>query len=269
MADAAIAERRLGLVPGWSVRIFAALAERLAAERDRHLLWLPVFFGAGIGVYFALTVEPPLWPGLVAANAGAVVSLAMRRHPVWCRAALALSVFAAGFALMRETAWERQTPMLQRQLGPVAVTGRVIDIDLAPKGWRIVVEPDPLPALDPEDQPRRVRLHIPQTSDELRPGDNVRLKAMIHPVPAQILPGGRDFQRELYFAQIGGVGYAFGGARRVVRGEGELTSARGGWQEFVQRLRTEMSRRITAVLPGSTGGIASTLITGKRGAITE
>ncbi|TMJ44137.1 MAG: ComEC family competence protein, partial [Alphaproteobacteria bacterium] len=67
-----------------------------------------------------------------------------------------------------------------------------------------------------------------------------------------------------------GVGYAFGGARRVVRGEGERASSdRGGWQEFVQRLRTEMSRRITAVLPGSTGGIASTLITGKRGAIPE
>ena len=159
MADAAIAERRLGLVSGWCGRLLAALAERLAAERHRHLLWLPVFFGAGIGVYFALRVEPPLWPGLIAASAGAVVSLAMRRHPVWCRAALALSVFAAGFALMRESAWERQTPMLQRQLGPVTVTGRVVDIDLAERGWRIVVEPDPLTGLDPGDQPRRLRLH--------------------------------------------------------------------------------------------------------------
>ena len=270
MADAAIAERRLGLVSASCGRLRAALAERLTAERNRHLLWLPVFFGAGIGVYFALRFEPPLWPGLVMASAGAVVSLAMRRHPVWCRVALALTVFAAGFALMRESAWERQTPMLQRQLGPVTVTGRVADIDLAERGWRIVVEPDPLAGLEPGDQPRRLRLHIPQTSDELSPGDRVRLKAMIHPVPLQILPGGRDFQRELYFAQIGGVGYAFGGARRVVRGEGERASSdRGGWQEFVQRLRTEMSRRITAVLPGSTGGIASTLITGKRGAIPE
>src|SRR6266550_2095313 len=136
MADAAIAERRFSLVPAWCGRLLAAVAERLAAERNRHLLWLPVSFGAGIGVYFALTVEPPLWPGLVMASAGAVVSLAMRRHPAWCRTALALAVFAAGFALMRETAWERQTPMLQRQLGPVTVTGRVVDVDLAERGWR-------------------------------------------------------------------------------------------------------------------------------------
>src|ERR1700736_642792 len=232
MADAAIAERRLGLVSAWCAPSVAALAERLVAERDRHLLWLPVFFGAGIGVYFAPMVEPPLWPGLVAASAGAVVSLAMHRHRVWCRAALALTVFAAGFALMRETTAERQAPMLQRQVGPVTVTGRVVDVDLAPKGWRIVVEPEPLAGLDPGDQPRRLRLHIPQTSDELNPGDNVRLKAMIHPVPAQVLPGGRDFQRELFFAQIGGVGYSFGGARRLIRGEDESAdSGHGGWQD--------------------------------------
>src|SRR5256886_1138781 len=226
MADAAITERRLGLVPAWGARLRAALAERLAAERNRHVLWLPVFFGAGIGVYFALTVEPPLWPGLVAAAASAVVSLAMHRHRAWCGAALALTLFAAGFALMRETAWERQTPMLQRQLGPLTVTGRVVDIDLAERGWRIVVEPDPLAGLEPGDQPRRLRLHIPQTSDELNPGDRVRLRAMIHPVPLQILPGGRDFQRELYFARIGGVRYFFGRAHRLTPGEGRSGSSR-------------------------------------------
>src|SRR5215813_15169547 len=117
MADAAVTERRLGLIPAWCGHLRAALTERLVAERNRHLLWLPVFFGAGIGVYFALTVEPPLWPGLVAASAGAVVSLAMRRHPAWCRAALALTVFAAGFALMRETAWERRAPVVEQARG--------------------------------------------------------------------------------------------------------------------------------------------------------
>jgi competence protein ComEC len=268
MADTAITSERAGLVPAWAARIFAALTDRLAAEGDRRLLWLPVFFGAGIGVYFALRVEPPLWPGVAAAIVGAGLSFALRRHPAWCEAALALTVFAGGFALMGETAWERQAPILQRHLGPVTLTGRVVDIDLAQKGWRIVVEPDPLAGLDPAGQPRRVRLHIPRTSDELNPGDQVRLKAMLYPVPPQILPGGRDFQRELYFAGIGAVGYTYGGARRITGPEG-VSEAGGGWGEDLRHLRTEMSRRITAVLPGSTGGVASALITGKRGAIAE
>jgi competence protein ComEC len=85
---------------------------------------------------------------------------------------------------------------------------------------------------------------------------------MLFPVPGQVLPGGRDMQRELYFAGIGGVGYSYGGARRIatpdeVRGD-------GGWREWLLRLRNEMTRRIAAALPGATGGVASAVITGKR-----
>ena len=200
MADTAVAEERVGLMPAWAARIVTGLSERLAAEGARRLLWLPVFFGAGIGVYFVLKFEPPLWPGVFGVIAGAGVSFALRRYPAWCEAALALTVFTAGFALMCETARERQAPVLQRHLGPVTVTGRVVDIDLAEKGWRIVVEPDPLAGLDPAAQPHRLRLHIPRTSDELNPGDLVRLRAMLYPVPPQILPGGRDFQRVLQIA---------------------------------------------------------------------
>jgi competence protein ComEC len=268
MADTTVTPERVGFTPAWVARVLTALSERLAAEGEHRLLWLPVFFGAGIGVYFLLKFEPPLWPGVFGAIAGAGLSFVLRRHPAWCEAALALTVFAAGFALICETARERQAPMLQRHLGPVTVTGRAVDIDLAQNGWRIVVEPDPIPGLDSTGQPRRLRLHIPQTSDELNPGDHVRLKAVLHPVPPQILPGGRDFQRELYFAEIGAVGYTFGGARRITGIEGG-SEPRGGWREDLRHLRTEMTRRINAVLPGSTGGVASALITGKRGAIAE
>src|SRR5437868_4524166 len=264
MADAAIAGGRLGSVAEWRDRLCGTLADRLVAEGERRLLWLPVFFGAGIGVYFLLKVEPPLWPGIAAAIAGAGAVIAVRRHRAWREAALACTVFAAGLALMREAAWEREAPMLQRHLGPLAVTGRVVDIDLMEKGWRIVIDADPVSGLDASDQPHRLRVHIPPSSNELNPGDRVSLKAMLYPVPAQILPGGRDFQRELYFAGIGGVGYTFGGAHRVGGQESE-----GGWRESLRQLRTEMTRRIAAVLPGSTGGVASALITGKRGAITE
>jgi len=186
MADAAIAGGRLGPLPEWHARIFGALADRLAAEGQRRLLWLPVFFGAGIGLYFGFTVEPPLWPGIAATSAGGGLIIALRRYPPWCEAALALTAFAAGFALMCESAWEHQAPMLQRHLPPIAITGRVSDIDLVEKGWRVVIEVDPILGLDRMDQPRRVRLHIPQNSDELNPGDRVSLKAMLYPVPAQI-----------------------------------------------------------------------------------
>src|SRR5260221_2934427 len=126
--------------------------------------------------------------------------------------------------------------------------------------------PDPFPGLSAAEQPHRLRIHIAATSDTLRPGDKVSLKAKLYPVPAQILPGGRDMQRELYFAGIGGVGYSFGGARRIASAEEQPA---GGWREWGLQLRTEMTERIHAVLPGATGGVASAVITGKRGTMPE
>lgn len=37
-----------------------ALATELDAEQGRWFLWIPVFFGAGVGAYFALPAEPDL-----------------------------------------------------------------------------------------------------------------------------------------------------------------------------------------------------------------
>lgn len=248
-------------------RLLRSLADAAAAEGDRRILWLPVLFGSGIALYFALTVEPPLWLGPVAAGAAGLTAAAMRRRPACWRAALCLAIAAAGLALIAATARERAAPMLGRRIGPVALTGRVIDIDTLDRGWRIIVAPDAVPDLDPAQQPRRLRIHIGATSDLLSPGDRVSLKAMLYPVPGQPLPGAHDLQRDLYFAEIGGVGYSYGGAHRLT--DAEDAQPAGGWRVWLLHLRTEVTRRITAVLPGSTGGVAAALIAGKRGAIDD
>jgi competence protein ComEC len=266
MADAAIAGGGLGAAPRWALRLFHAAATAYAAEDERRLLWLRVLFGVGIGVYFSLTFEPPLWLGIGGTVLGGGLTFALYRRPLACEAALALTLFCAGFALIGETTWERQAPILQRRLGPVSFTGRVLDIDSVDSGWRVIVAPDAVPGLAPGEQPMRLRLHIPATSDLLAPGDQVSMRAVLYPVPGQILPGGHDMQREAYFARIGGVGYTYGPAHRSAEPD---DASGGGWREDLRLLRTEMSRRIIAVLPGSTGGVASALITGKRGAISE
>jgi competence protein ComEC len=266
MADAAIADGGLGAASQWGARLLKTLREYYAAEGERRLLWLPVCFGAGIAVYFALTFEPPLWLGFGAALAAGSAAFALNKRPLWCEAALALTMFCAGFALIGETSWQRAAPILQRRLGPAAITGRVVDIDSLDRGWRVVVAPDSVPGLQPDEKPALLRIHITAASDLLSPGDHLAMRAILYPVPGQIMPGAHDMQREAFFARIGGVGYSLGAAHHVPADGG---SSGGGWREGLRHLRTEMSRRIIEVLPGSTGGVASALITGKRGDISE
>jgi competence protein ComEC len=265
MADLAAAGEGLGAAPRRSLRPWRAFAAAFGAEGDRRILWLPVFFGSGIALYFALTFEPPPWIGGALTIAALLIAVALRRWPALRNLGIALAFVAAGFAVMQEAGLERGTPMLERRLGPAAITGRVVDIDALERGWRIIVAPDPLPGLAADAQPHRLRLHIAATSDALQPGDRVSLKALVYPVPAQLLPGGRDMQRELYFAGIGGVGYGFGAARHSAAEE----NTGGGWREWLLRLRALMTARINAALPGSTGGVASAVITGKRGAMAD
>ena len=263
MADVA-ASSAAGAVPTWHQRPFAALAAAFAAEGERRILWLPVCFGAGIAFYFQLAFEPPLWLGTAVALAAIIVCTIVWQRPVPRGIALALAFAAAGFAVMQEARWEHGGPMLDRRVGSVALTGRVLDVDALDRGWRVVIAPNAIPGLDASAVPRRLRIHIAAGSDPVMPGDGIAMKARLYPVPAQIVPGGRDMQRELYFAGIGGVGYSFGPAHKLV---GDISP--GGRREWLTRLRTEMTRRIVAALPGSTGGVASAVITGKRGTMAE
>src|SRR5580704_3265879 len=97
MADLAVAPEGLGAAPRRRLRPFAAIAEAFAAEGDRRILWLPVFFGTGIAFYFALTIEPPLWIGGAATSGLAAVAVALRRWPTLRTAGIALAFVAAGF----------------------------------------------------------------------------------------------------------------------------------------------------------------------------
>ncbi len=85
MADTTVAGEGVGFTPAWAARVLAALSDRLGAEGERRLLWLPVFFGVGVGVYFVLKFEPPLWSGVAGAIAGVGLSFALRRHPACAR----------------------------------------------------------------------------------------------------------------------------------------------------------------------------------------
>ncbi|MGH7095545.1 MAG: hypothetical protein ACREFB_18675, partial [Stellaceae bacterium] len=83
MTDIAAGNDEIGPAPQprWRrIIVWSALVETVAAEGERRILWLPVWFGTGIALYFALTIEPPLWLGAALTLAAATAALALRRH---------------------------------------------------------------------------------------------------------------------------------------------------------------------------------------------
>lgn len=233
------------------------LADRFSAERDRWLLWIPVLLGAGIGGYFWLSFEPPLWPGAVVLAVAAAATILLRERPLAFALAVAVVAVTVGFVAAKIATLAAAAPVLERRIGPVEVEARIVEVDLFPEGARILAAPREIGL-------ERVRIRLRRGGAVPEPGDWVRVRAVLMPPPPPVMPGAYDFQRQAWFARLGAVGFAVGPAEKIEPPPGEAPAA---WRLFVARLRHAMTERILAVLPGGAGGVAAALITGERGPI--
>ena len=62
-------------------RIGGRVEAAFLAERERWTLWIPVFLGIGIGIYFALPFEPAPWTGPAALVCSVIMAVTARRNP--------------------------------------------------------------------------------------------------------------------------------------------------------------------------------------------
>jgi len=254
-----------------TARLCRTLAETASAERDRWLLWLPVMVATGIALYYALPMEPPLWPAgaLMAAAGGAAWSL--RRHAAFALLAVALAAASGGFAAAKWRSLSVAAPILQHDLGPVAVEGRVIAAEPGEAGGRIVLAAPRIARLGADATPKRIRLRLSR-NDSLPPvGSTVRARAMLLPPTPPAMPGAFDFGRQAYFARIGAVGYTLGRVTILESKPGEA-----GWfagtGERINALRLAIHARVMAVLPqqnkdDAIGAMTAALLHGEQAAI--
>ncbi|MBI4183837.1 MAG: ComEC/Rec2 family competence protein [Proteobacteria bacterium] len=246
-----------GAAEGW----FAA---RFAEERERWALWLPVALGAGIAAYFALRLEPEPLAGAAAAGAALVLASLLRGRPALGVALLALAAFATGFAVAGWRAHSVAAPVLVKRHGPVVIEATVRGVDAVASGRRLLIEDLVIPGLPPERVPARVRLHVGTRDEAALPGERVRLRAVLRPLPSPVAPGAYDFQRAAWFERLGAVGYAIGPVERL----GEAPA--GGGALALAAFRQRLFLRLVQGFEGRpAGGVAAALMVGDRSAIDE
>lgn len=133
------------------------MTEEIAAQRGRLFLWAPVFFGGGIGLYFALLHEPVLWAGMAAVLPIAVCLFAARVKPVLRPAAFLLFLFALGFATAQMRTYAIHAPMIKKKLGPVEITATIDAIEALEegKGARLLLSNLNIERLASKDTPKK------------------------------------------------------------------------------------------------------------------
>ena len=243
------------------------LAGAFLAERERWPLWIPVCLGVGIALYFSLTIEPPPYTGVFAALVSALAALALRRRLLWFLVAVALLGASIGFTAAQLRSTLVEAPVLPEKMRAVKVSGRVVANEIRVAGQRLILDHVRINGLDPTATPERLRITLRGNRDRRAlPGEWVSLRATLSPPSRPVAPGAFDFARQLYFKRLGGIGFAYGGARFIDPAK-DVDS--GGWMIALGRLRQAVTDRIRAGLGGEAGAVAAALLTGERGAISK
>jgi competence protein ComEC len=227
-------------------------------------LWLPVFFGAGIGVYFALPVEPEFWPAALLVGLAGMLAISMRRdrNGVFF-AIVAIAATAAGFGAAQLRSDAVSGPVLEREIGPVRLSARVVRVEPTEKGVRLTLDNAAIDARTIAAVPHRIRISVRSLKTEPLPGDVVSALAILQPPPPPSVPGGFDFARKAWFERIGAVGFALGAVEVTHRPEDTT------WRIALARLRLEITNRIMAATRDRIGPVAAALMTGERRAIPK
>jgi competence protein ComEC len=244
------------------------LAACWAAERERWILWLPVCFALGIGAYFALTNEPPLWLGIAAASCCvvALVAAGLLRLPALILVLAPLAAISCGFAAAEWRTIRVGAPVLRHATGAVELHGRVTGIEITRTGRRILIDRLTISGLARERTPDSVRLVARgEAGIAAEVGGFVATRAMIGPPPSPAAPDALDIQRLMFFRGIGGLGRTIG----TMRAEPAAEGYRPDLAIKLAILRSHITARIGSILPGDTGAVAAALITGDRTTISE
>jgi competence protein ComEC len=246
-----------------------ALTDNLEAERSRWFLWLPVALGGGVAGYFGLPAEP----GLVLALALPAMAMALwavsRGGPGGAPILATLLAFACvGFALAKVRTELARAPVLERKFNLAEVQGRVELVEpRSTRGQRVTLRVISIAGVAPDNLPKRARIRLMNVHKGLTPGDLIRVKATLAPPGGPALPGGYDFGRTAWFMGLGATGYAL--SAPAIEEHGAEASLRGRFSDWLERLRQSIGERIAAAVPGDAGAIATSLITGERGGISE
>ena len=245
------------------MRVVTSLRTSLLNQRGHLFCWVPVCLGVGIGIYFALPVEPAV---AVLGSIG-LISLGFAWLTTGKEADVAaclwlVALVLAGVCIAGARAHRVAGPVLEfRYYG--AIEGRIIAIDRsASDAVRLTLEDVRLSRVAPENTPKRVRvsLHGDHVGTTPTPGKLIGTTGHLSLPSGPVEPGGFDFQRHAWFKKIGAVGYTRVPVMALAPQENS-----GGIYGF----RMRMSAAIQARMAPDVAGFAAAVTTGDRSGISE
>ncbi len=243
----------------------AIVLAAIEAQRGHLFPWVPVFFGAGIGLWFALKNEPGQGALITLSLAASGAAMATRIAPERLRPlAVAAVMVAAGLLVASLRSALVAAPVLEfRYYGPVE--GRIVKVDRSSTDrLRLLLDQVVLSDLAPSLTPELVRISVHSKTEPAAfdTGARVILTANLSPPQGPLEPGDFDFRRHAWFEGLGAVGYT----RTPVL---LIAAPEGGGTLWINRVRQSLAQAVQERIPGDAGGLAAAVTTGDRSGLSQ
>lgn len=238
-------------------------SDTLFMERDRLVLWFPVFLGLGIAAYFAESSPSPIGLPALVAGLCALAALFTRRL-LWMRVMfMAIAALALGFTVTGLRLYEVQAPVLQEKIFFKTVTGTINELQQKNGKTKLILRDVNIETVDAEHTPKYISISLRKLQSELRIGDRVQLPAALFPPPTPAMPGSYDFSRMYYFKQLGAVGFSPKPAE-VIQATQENKSA-----DRLTALRLSIADHLQARMNKDESAVAAAMMVGDQSRISD
>ncbi len=257
-------------------RFIQSIDAAFGQEQQQWFLWVPVSLALGISIYFSLLYEPSWALTLSIMIVGTGFALVGYKSTIGLVVSGVIFWSALGFTISKVRTGYMTAPVISKMGHMVTLTGWPEDIQKQAKGgvkvtffvYSMIQKNGH--KISHQQTPYRVRIAVRQSNAVLKVGRFTKVRAILHPPPQPVWPGGFDYARKLWFSAIGGVGFAIS-LPEILTSNPEYskiyTPFQIRWQASLGRLREHIKVIIRDTIPGKFAPIAIALITGDRSGI--
>lgn len=242
------------------------IKEQFIKEQNRWSLWLPVLFASGIGIYFALPIEPSIWWTLGAIELLILLAIILRYRQFWLYCLVIPSFVVMGFTTIQlRSVYQAQFlhPVPEQKL---YLSGKIIELDYNSKGNQRLVLQDILD-YDGKEVKGTFRISLRKQKGTLQTGQCVEMIADMMPLAKAVMPQGYQFDRKSFYQGLTGSGYSVSRVLPIdcpnpLKISERLNFAVDDW-------RQKIIRHIKSVLPPAEASVTAAIIAGEQGGIKK
>lgn len=267
---------RFKLKPNFFKRLVNSLSNNIIIEwlYGAYFAFSPIFFAAGILIYFSLPFEPS-FISIILPTSGLFLSILFLRYYVnWLYAAYLLGIvnliFAGALAAKFET-YRFSTHMLADKW-TTTLTGQILEVDQT-RSNKVKVKLQIISSENPHiySLPTYVNLLGKANYNDLKVGSIIKVRAGLTPIKAKQIASGYDFAFHSYFKQIGANGIIYK-APIILSSPADTELANAGlmakYRFYTAEWRQSLNSKIHKALAGEAGNIAAALIVGQRSGLS-